>query len=436
MKQICGLLALVLLLGAGAPAGTAAKIQPAPAETAAVRLWNEGETLPAFAPAEHKGAFFAARVAVDEEPYYIAETLSVAKDGSAALTHDGVTYRLIPDGGALRLEKDLYAAPFDSAPARTLDAGTVRLCGDGGKVNIEVAADPLGIFADFGELPTLSAISDDLRAQYAETASENEGFAPPFQPNTEWLESAAHPMDDGFVWFGNIGLHVNADSSVSGTMRETVFSEAEDCALLWASDAAALVRPDGELLFYGAEIKGEEERDRCVRYVLRANYDPHALGTGQRLTLNKTIGFANSPEAVMGRSALQILADFAESGWTRELLQGGEEYGYDDLLLRLTKDGRTLLIYLGQGYRYGSERYAYAYVLTDAAGKLESWGGTRPGDHTRLDGFRKKDRFPFETAGFCGLGEDDNVLLLDDGTALVTYWDESGKLESFEVLGK
>ena len=102
-----------------------------------------------------------------------------------------------------------------------------------------------------------------------------------------------------------------------------------------------------------------------------------------------------------------------------------DDYGED--FLKLTKDGRMLLIYLDGLYTYSQG--AFAYVLLDADGKLESWGGFKPFDHTLFDGHDVKDALTHMNGALWGLAEDDDIYLLDDGRILVTYsGHESGEL--------
>jgi hypothetical protein len=95
-----------------------------------------------------------------------------------------------------------------------------------------------------------------------------------------------------------------------------------------------------------------------------------------------------------------------------------------------------LLIYLDWDIagRFADEWFAYAYVLIGADGKLESWGGQKPGDHTLADSYKLSDVFPFNS-GLWGLMEDDRILLLDDGRILVTYeGHESGEVLAFIIF--
>ena len=252
----------------------------------------------------------------------------------------------------------------------------------------------------------------------------------------------------GIVYYTNCCVETAADCTVRGTIQVTHESAEEDCMLLWASDAGALVRPDGELLYYGARAwMSWFERDDCAEYILKANYDPLHLSVGNMLILYR--GTDNTePREVIGRSRSEIIADFTADGWTYEplSLSWGEgddeedeedELGYGYLFIKLKKDGKLLLIYLDEDIigRFANEWFAYAYVLIGADGKLESWGGMKPGDHTLADSYKLSDPFPYELRGLWGIAEDDNVLLLDDGRIFVTYeGHESGIILDFIIF--
>ena len=90
-----------------------------------------------------------------------------------------------------------------------------------------------------------------------------------------------------------------------------------------------------------------------------------------------------------------------------------------------------LLIYLNESFGiYDDEEYAAAYLLFDASGTLESWGGFKPFDHTLFDGHDLKDALTHVNGALYGFGDDDDIYLLDDGRILVASWGhESRKLE-------
>ena len=435
-KLICALLALLLLFGFFGCGGGATSAEPEqPTE-------KPTESLSAFSLSANLNTAWYKSVDTETYPYYCNQRLYIYEGGEAILEHDNVDYRLVETGETCRLEKDLYASPLDETPAQTLDAGEVRLLGDGAKVRVEVLSDPLGIFAGFGPEDLTLSLNDTYHpSQYFVETPRYFGHAPHFQQGTEWYERALHRMGNGsFVRYTNCSLIAGTDGTVRGTVQVTDESQEEDCALLWASDAGALLRPDGELLYYGARAwLSWFERDDCAEYILKANYDPLHLSVGGMLILYRGTG-STEPREVIGRSRSEIIADFTADGWTYEplSLSWGEdddedveydeedeedELVYGDLFIKLKKDGRLLLIYLDEDIigRFANEWFAYAYVLIGADGKLESWGGMKPGDHTLADSYQLSDPFPYELEGLWGIAEDDNVLLLDDGRIFVTY---------------
>lgn len=402
---------------------------------------STAELLPAFSLAAHLNTSWKKEIIIREDPYSFDQSLVIYENGEAILTHDRVDYRLKDSGETYLLEKDLYATPQDPNPALTLQAGEIRLYEDGSAVRIAVLSDPLGIFAGFStEHLTLKLWQ---YPPYRYRMSRDYGFAPHFQPGTTWWEKGPHLTENGGLsYYANTVLDVDADGSVHAKIRMTPESQQEDGILLWAEDAAALIRPDGELLFYGGVREGAyDEQERCLTYRLQANYDPYDLSFGNTQILKKSIHTAE-PRDVLGRNRYQIIAEFTDAGWTCEPLSlfwnesDGEveedpDHDYGTLFLKLTKDASMLLIYL-DGYR---EAYALSYVLIDANGSLESWGVMRPGDHTLADSYRVSDPFPFEDAGLWGLWEDDSVLPLDDGRIFVSYrGHESGEVLSFIIF--
>lgn len=411
-NKLCALLALLLVLGAICP-GAAASDEPA-------------AELSPFVPAEHPASYWSGLICSDQEPYYYTESLSVFEDGEATLKHDRVEYRLRENGGTFLLEKDLYASPFDLQPVVTLNAGEIRLTGDDRTVRIEELADPLGIFA---ALPTEGLVLERHPSSSPYRYQETPwlfGNAPQFQPNTEWRECERHLVGNTFTAYGTCDVASRPDGTVRGTIRAGYEADEEDCALLWSSDAGALVRPEGdgygELLFYGGAASG------CARYTLRANYDPCTLGTGKKLVLRRYID-EYDPTTVLGRNEYQLVADYTADGWVHEplsLIWGydytGKPSDYGDLFIKLTKDGRMLLVGLEWTITdYGEEYYADIYVLLDGDGQLESWGGRLPVDHTLLEERPVEDVVPYGS-GIQGLSEDDYALILDDGRILVTSW--------------
>jgi hypothetical protein len=185
------------------------------------------------------------------------------------------------------------------------------------------------------------------------------------------------------------------------------------------------------------------ERDTCAEYILKASFDPLCLSANGMLVLYRGT-HETDPQDVIGRSRPEIIADFTDDGWTNEPLsmswgEGDDENdNYGNLFIKLTKNGRLLLIYLDWDIagRFADEWFACAYVLIGADGTLESWGGQKPGDHTLADSYRLSDPWPFEYGGgLWGLMEDDRVLLLDDGRIFVTYeGHESGEILAFIVF--
>jgi hypothetical protein len=437
-KQLCALLALILLFCAAACGGGAATDEPKEP------MGKPVESLSAFSISENLNTAWYKSVDTDTYPYYCNEELYVYEGGEAILTHDGVWYRLVETGETCRLEKDLYASPFDETPAQTLDAGEVRLLADGAKVCVEVLSDPLGIFEGFPpEDLSLSLNQSRHPTRYYAHTPHASGHAPHFQPETGWYERAGHrKTNGGSVYYTNCRVTARADGTVRGTVQVTDESQEEDCVLLWAGDAGALVRPDGELLYYGKRMwLSRFERDDCAEYVLKANYDPLHLSVGNMLILYRGTD-STEPRDVIGRSRAEIIDDFTADGWTHEPLsmswgEGDDDNdNYGELFIKLTKDGRMLLIYLDWDIvgRFADEWFAYAYVLIGADGTLESWGGQKPGDHTLADSYKLSDEFPFN-GGLWGLWEDDRVLLLDDGRIFVTYeGHESGKVLDFIIF--
>ena len=437
-KTLCALLALILVFCTAACGGGAATDEPKEPTGKPV------ESLSAFSISENLNTAWYKSVDTDTYPYYCNEKLDVYEGGEATLTHDGVRYRLVETGETFRLEKDLYASPLDETPAQTLDAGEVRLLADGAKVCVEVLSDPLGIFEGFPpEDLSLSLNQSWHPTRYYAHTPHASGQAPHFQPGTEWYERAGHrKTNGGFVYYTNCRVTARADGTVRGTVQVTNESQEEDCVLLWAGDAGALTRPDGELLYYGARVwTSRYERDDCSEYNLKANYDPLHLSVGSMLVLYRGTD-GTEPREVIGRSRSEIIADFTADGWTHEPLsmswgEGDDDNdNYGELFIKLTKDGRMLLIYLDWDIagRFADEWFAYAYVLIGADGKLESWGGQKPGDHTLADSYKLSDVFPFNS-GLWGLMEDDRILLLDDGRILVTYeGHESGEVLAFIIF--
>ena len=437
-KTLCALLALILICGAvGCGAGEQSSGQQAePGSVTETEPTEKPETEEPFAGqpfvlSEHLDTIWYSRyVGIDEEPYFFQESLSVYEDGEAALTHDRVDYRLKDNGGTFLLEKDLYASPFETEPCLTLAAGEIRLLTDGETVRFEVVSDPLGIFDGFD--PQNAVLTQQMYfgkpwKPYKKQDTPREfGTDPQFQPQTEWVEGGPHLEENGGLdYYVNCALKTEADGTVKGYIRRAPEAENEDCVLLWAPDAAALVRPDdAELLFYGG-VTGDRdwyETGDCRTYGIKACYDPYALKVGNKLLLKKKgMSLNPEPEYVLGYGQYEIEARFTENGWTSEPLSMKWDEDYDDedygeLFLKLTKDGRMLLIYL-------DGIYAYVYVLLDADGRLESWGGCKPLDHTVADACVQTKEFPdaFSEIGLWGLWEDDRVLLLDDGRILVTY---------------
>ena len=446
-KTLCALLALLLICGA---VGCGAVEQPSGQQAESGSVNGTEPTDPEtgepfegqpFVLSEHLDTSWNSRyVGIDEEPYFFQESLSVYGDGDATLTHDRVDYRIKDNGGTYLLEKDLYASPFETEPCMTLAAGEIRLLTDGETVRFEVVSDPLGVFRGFD--PKNVVLKQHMyfgepwkpyKGQYTPRIS---GTDPQFQPRTEWIAGGPHAEENGgLCYYGNCVLKTEADGTVNGYIRRVPEAEREDCVLLWAPDAAALVRPDGtELLYYGG-VTGDREWDEtenCRTYGIKACYDPYALKVGNKLLLKKKGMSENTePEYVLGYGRYEIEAWFIENGWTSEPLSmkwdEDDEDDYGELFLKLTKDGRMLLIYLDGLYTYSQG--AFAYVLLDADGKLESWGGFKPFDHTLFDGHDVKDALTHMNGALWGLAEDDDIYLLDDGRILVTYsGHESGEL--------
>lgn len=456
-KSFCALLALILICGA-IDCGTekqpseeqAEPITVVRTEQASESAANEptdkpeqSETEPTEKPAtaepfagqpfvlsDHLNTIWYSRyVDIDEEPYFFQESLSVYGDGDATLTYDRVDYRLKDNGGTCLLEKDLYVSPFETEPCLTLAAGEIRLLTDGETVRFEVVSDPLGVFRGFdpqNAVLTLHLYLGEPWKPYKwQDTPDESGTDPQFQPRTEWVAGGPHAEENGgLCYYGNCVLKAEADGTVKGYIRRTPEAANEDCVLLWAPDAAALVRPDGtELLYYGG-ITGNREWDdaeNCRTFGIKACYDPYALKVGNKLLLKKKgMSLNPEPEYVLGYGQYEIEARFTENGWISEPLSmqwdEDDEDDYGELFLKLIKDGRMLLIYL-------DGIYAYAYVLLDADGRLESWGGQVPIDHTVANACVQTKEFPdaFSEIGLNGWMEDDRVLLLDDGRILVTY---------------
>lgn len=448
-KQLCALLALILVFCTAACGGGAAEQSSGQqAESGSVPLTEptdpetgepfEGQP---FVLSEHLGMMWeSCYIGIDEEPYFYRETLSVYGDGDATLTHDRVDYRLKDNGGTFLLEKDLYASPFETEPCLTLAAGEIRLLTDGEAVRFEVVSDPLGIFDGFdpqNAVLTLQRYFGEPWKPYKWQDTPDEfGSDPQFQPQTEWVAGGPHADENGgLCYYANCVLKTEADGTVKGYIWRTPESEREDCLLLWAPDAAALVRPDdAELLYYGG-VTGDREWDdaeNCRTYGIKTCYDPCTLKVGNKLLLEKKgMSLNPEPEYVLGYGRYEIEARFTENGWTSEPLSmkwdEDDEDDYGELFLKLTKDGRMLLIYLDGLYTYSQG--AFAYVLIGADGTLESWGGFKPFDHTLFDGHDVKDALTHMNGALWGLAEDDDIYLLDDGRILVTYsGHESGEL--------
>lgn len=381
-----------------------------------------------FSIADHAGTAWTRSIDTRTYPYHTDEQLVINRTSGAFLTHDEVQYRVTKNGETWLLEKDLYASPQDTNPALTLNAGEVRLLEVGAALCVQVLSDPLGVFAGFS--------TEDLTLSQTQYYDSNDGWepdapcdfgtAPHFQQGTTWLERAMHRLGSGtLVGYSNCRLEAEADGTVRGTVRESYEAAERECALLWAADAAALVDADGELLFYGGYLgRGENDaHDNCAELALKASYDPHGLSVGNALILYKHVYYVE-PQNIMGKNSYQLIADLAETGWTQEPLSllWGEDMDYAERFIKLTKDGRMLLVYLEWDIgRFGEEWYALAYVLIGADGSLEGWGGQRPGDHALADAYRIGDAFPFPSTGLGGLMEDDAVLPLDDGRVLVTF---------------
>ena len=444
-KTLCALLALILIcsaVGCGtgeqpsgqqAEPGSIAETEPTETETGEP---FEGQP---FMLSDHLNTSWNSRyVGIDEEPYFFQESLSVYGDGDATLTHDRVDYRLKDNGGTYLLEKDLYASPFETEPCLTLAAGEIRLLTDGETVRFEVVSDPLGVFDGFDSqnvvLKQHMYFGEPWKPYKGQYTPRISGTDLQFQPRTEWIAGGPHAEENGgLCYYGNCVLKTEADGTVKGYIRRTSEAEREDCLLLWAPDAAALVRPDdAELLYYGG-VTGDREWDEtenCRTYGIKACYDPYALKVGNKLLLEKKgMSLNPEPEYVLGYGRYEIEARFTENGWTSEPLSmkwdEDDEDDYGEDFLKLTKDGRMLLIYLDYTYSQG----AFAYVLLDADGKLESWGGFKPFDHTLFDGHDVKDALTHMNGALWGLAEDDDIYLLDDGRILVTYsGHESGEL--------
>lgn len=403
---------------------------------------DDTEELPVASLSQHKDTDWMASIDTDTYPYHGKESLTVYKQGEAVLSHDGVKYRVTEQGKTCLLEKDLYASPWDEAPAMTLNAGEIQVVGTDETIHIKVVSDPLGIFRGFStEDLTLPLNRYYQPGQYFAPTPRYFGAAPHFQQGTKWYERAGHRTgENSIVYYTNCIVQAEADGTVRGTIQVTHEAAKEECALLWASDAGALVRPDGELLYYGGLLQLDrfDDRDRRTQYVMEANYDPHRLSVGHMLLLYKSI-HETDPRDVLGRGQHQIIADLTADGWTYEPLSlpWGEYLDYGELFLKLTRDGEMLLIYLELNIasRYGDWDYTPAYILISADGTLKSWGGFKPGDHTLADKYKASAPFPFPDRGLTGLKEDDAVLPLDDGRLLVTYWThEGGEVEDFILL--
>ena len=446
-KTLCALLALLLICGAvGCGTGEQPSGQQAEPGSIAATEPTDPETGEPFAGhpfvlSEHLDTSWNSRyVGIDEQPYFFQESLSVYGDGDATLTHDRVDYRLKDNGGTYLLEKDLYASPFETEPCLTLAAGEIRLLTDGETVRFEVVSDPLGVFDGFDSqnavLKQHMYFGEPWKPYKGQYTPRISGTDLQFQPRTEWIAGGPHAEENGgLCYYGNCVLKTEADGTVKGYIRRDSEAEREDCLLLWAPDAAALVRPDdAELLYYGG-VTGDREWDEtenCRTYGIKACYDPYALKVGNKLLLEKKgMSLNPEPEYVLGYGQYEIEARFTENGWTSEPLSmkwdEDDEDDYGEDFLKLTKDGRMLLIYLDGLYTYSQG--AFAYVLLDADGKLESWGGFKPFDHTLFDGHDVKDALTHMNGALWGLAEDDDIYLLDDGRILVTYsGHESGEL--------
>ncbi len=425
-KGLCLLLALVMLLGAIGWA--AAEAEPV-------------DSLPVVSLAKHKNTEWTKSIDTDTYPYYCEESLVVYKKGEAILNHDGVKYRVLEKGKTCLLEKDLYASPWDEKPALTLQVGEICVAGTDGTVHIQAVSDPLGIFEGFSPEDLTLSLHWNQPGKYIAQGPRYYGAAPHFQQGAEWYEKAGHRTAEGsIVFYSNCNLQAEADGTVHGTIQAPYGAPKEACTLLWASDAGALVRPDGELIYYGGLLQLDrfDDRDRYAEFAMKASYDPLRLSAGHSLILYKNM-YMTEPRNVLGRSQHQIIADYTADGWTYEPLSlpWGEYNDYGERFLKLTRDGQMLLIYLEWDIigRYGDEEYALAYVLIGADGTLESWGGMQPGDHKLADKYRLSSSFPFADRGLNGLMEDDAVLPLDDGRILVTYWGhEEGGVQDYILL--
>ena len=422
-KWLCAVMALLLLCPFGCSR----------AETGSSRL--------PFEPSRHLETRWHKWIPSGEDPYHSEEELSVFSDGETTLKHDRVKYRMKRSGDRFLLEKDLYETPLDAeAPYMTLSAGEIRLWENGEAVQIEVVSDPLGIFAGFSaEDLTLPLRSNKPYRAPAQTSWEF-GTDPQFQPHTKWFDRGRRVNDDGLISFAACSLETQADGVVRGWFRQNAEGGWEDCLLLWSPDAAALVKSnDRELLLYGAVLGERDGGDSLEygQYYIRANYDPYGVNVGGKLMLRKG-GMAEDPEPeyVLGYGRYEIEVRFTDHGWASEPLSwtwwedAEKEDDYGTNFLKLTKDGKLLLIYLDGLYEY--DLHACAYVLIDGSGALESWGGMKPVDHALVDAATKPEDLPAELGdrGLWGIWEDDRVLLLDDGRVLAIYLDH----ETWDIL--
>ncbi|MBR0437234.1 MAG: hypothetical protein IJK12_08320 [Clostridia bacterium] len=403
-----------------------------------------------FVPSEHRSSVWTARLDLAEAYTTCYVSLNVFSTGEMELwhqrnrvtenatnPHDEVTCRMREDGDAYRLETAFYETPFDEEPALVLSLGEVRLTGTDDTARLTVVSDPYGVFADWGA--DLILEQTDRMPYEPETGMHPLSWNPHMQPNTEWIAGGAHYERGGASYWANVMLSSDADGRVCGSIRPTVESERIPCAMLWSENAAVIVLTDGDapggaddLIFYGTVHRADfSERDRCVYFRLSPLYDVLQLSTvSALLTLHKSIA-ERDPTDILGRNTLQLVHDLESDGWRNVPLKRSEDLdeeddAYEDWFLKLTKDGRTLIVMTDEDFSpYGDDLYAVGYVLLDADGRLESWGGQKPVDHTLADHYRVADKSSFSrlchTGGFWGIAEDDRMFLLDDGRIAVAY---------------
>lgn len=359
--------------------------------------------------------------------------VQVYLDGKAVLRLPNVLLWLKENGDTVSVEEKLYRSPYDSEPAIVQPVGTIRLLSDGEALKIETVDDPFSIFA------FLQLDGQILKKEKYKPGSSNGNwnwFNLPIQPDTEWFSY----LDTGEPPYAKLAMQMHEDGSTDGVLRFADGTE-KSCILAGNGNSFALIDESSEspeLFLYGVRTPMKEydfSRYNLVRLALDPVYDPLGLCKKDAFLLQRDYGEDAELRYMLGKNLDTIILSLIRDGWTDKTQQIAEcDLWRDGWFAWLTKNGQTLLMWVDLDFSTpynDKETFANDYVLYDADGKVLSWSGEKPLDHTIADHYTLQEGVYFNgLPGVYGgmiVGEDSTAYFLDDGRiAIQTIPHEGG----------